>query len=388
MFFQLKTIIEKEILDAVRDIKSLSTALLMPVFFAVFTLGSMYFIVSIQKGSEEITLPVQGINYATPLIAWLEERGVKIVDAPTDPASSILNREWDAILIIPEDFNDTFRQQRPAQLDLMSDHSQNSAQAKVRHVQQLITEWSLTMGSMRLIARNISPGIANPVIVNPVNVTSDQRVAAKILASFPMFTMLIVFASGIGMASDMTAGERERKSLEPLLINPVSHSLVFTAKWSAAILVTFCIAVIGIGLQFVSISYAPIAELGIRLDIGFREFFLIVALIIPVIFLATALQLVVSFFARSFKDAQSYNSLIVMLPMVPGIYLTFNSASAETWQMWIPVMGPTALIVDVIGGDQIASIHIAIASLMSLLTAALLVGLGVTILKREKTLFN
>jgi len=388
VFYQYVAILNKEILDGIRDFKSLSTALFMPIFFAIFSLGSMHFIVSIQNGSDHITLPVQGMENAKPLMDWLTEAGITVVPAPGNPKEDILSQAFDVILIIPENFAEDFRGQRPATIDLLSDHSRSNAQGKVRKVRQLINQWSMKIGSIRLLTRNISPAIASPTVINDVNVSSDQRVAAKILASFPMFTILIVFASGIGMASDMTAGERERKSLEPLLINPVPYAYVFLGKWSAAVLVTFCITLLGVGLQILSINVAPLEELGIRLTMGLTEFALIIAIVIPVIFLASALQLLVSLFAKSFKDAQSYNSLIVMLPMVPGIYLTFNSGSAESWQMLVPILGPTALIVDVIGGEPVGLHHAIIASGTSIAVTTLLVFLGILLLKREKTIFS
>lgn len=388
MFYQYVAILNKELLDAMRDFKSLATALFMPIFFALFSLGSMHFIVSMQQSNDQIILPVQGIENAKPLVDWLTEAGITVIAASGNPEEKILSKTYDVILIIPENFPENFRQQRQATVDLLSDHSSSKTQGKVRKVRQLVNQWSMKIGSIRLLTRNISPTIARPAVINDINVSTDQQVAAKILASFPMFTLLIVFASGIGMASDMTAGERERKSLEPLLINPVPYTYVFFGKWTAAVLVTFCITLFGIGLQILSINVAPLEELGLRLAMGWSQFALIMFIVIPVIFLASALQLLVSLFARSFKDAQSYNSLIVLLPVIPGLYLTFSSGSAEYWQMLVPILGPTALIVDVIGGEPIAIQHAIIAGGTSLVITTLLVFLGILLLKRERTIFG
>ena len=388
MFYQYVAILNKELIDAMRDFKSLATALFMPIFFALFSLGSMHFIVSMQQSNDQIILPVQGIENAKPLVDWLTEAGITVIAASGNPEEKILSKTYDVILIIPENFPENFRQQRQATVDLLSDHSSSKTQGKVRKVRQLVNQWSMKIGSIRLLTRNISPTIARPAVINDINVSTDQQVAAKILASFPMFTLLIVFASGIGMASDMTAGERERKSLEPLLINPVPYTYVFFGKWTAAVLVTFCITLFGIGLQILSINVAPLEELGLRLAMGWSQFALIMFIVIPVIFLASALQLLVSLFARSFKDAQSYNSLIVLLPVIPGLYLTFSSGSAEYWQMLVPILGPTALIVDVIGGEPIAIQHAIIAGGTSLVITTLLVFLGILLLKRERTIFG
>ncbi len=381
-------IVRKEILDALRDGKSLATALLMPIILALVSFGTLKFLVSIQESTSEVTLPVSGAEFIKPLIDSLEEKGVNIVEAPEDPEKAIKNRRFDMVLVVPQSFEEDFRSQKSAEINLLSDHSRSESQAKVAHIKNLISYWSISTGSLRLIARNVSPGIANPVIVNNVNVTSAERSASKILAGLPMFILLIAFASGIGMISDMASGERERRSLEPLLINPISQTVVFLGKWMAATLVTFTVTTIGIVLQFISINASPLAELGLRLEMGIDKFFIILLIIIPVIFFAVALQLFVSFFARSFKDAQSYNSLIVMLPMIPGLYLTFNSGSAETWQMFVPMLGPTALFVDIVGGDGASAIHILITSLTSTLCAAIFALAGISLLKNEKTIFG
>ncbi|MFT5084628.1 MAG: sodium transport system permease protein [Lentisphaeria bacterium] len=379
-------IVNKEILDAIRDSKSLATAFLMPILFAAVSYGSMHFIASLQSQSIDITLPISGSEHAKPLVAWLNEAGVNVVEGPADPSAAIRAQKWDMVLIIPAQFDEQFRAQRSAQMDLLSDHSRSDSQPKVNRVRMLISQWSMNIASLRLITRNVSPTVANPVSINNINVTSDQRVAAKILGSLPMFMILIAFASGIGMASDMAAGERERKSLEPLLINPVSHTCIFLGKWTSCIAVTFIITLAGVALQFVAVNHAPLAELGIRLELGFGSFFIIAIILIPIICLASALQLLVSFVARSFKDAQSYNGLIIMLPMAPGMYLAFNSSSAELWQMFVPILGPTALFVDVISGDSVSLAYAMIASLISLALTAFFVALGVLVIKREKTI--
>ncbi len=381
-------VIKKELLDALRDGKSMATAFLIPIIFALVSFGFTHFAVSLQDGSKEISLPVKGQHLAAPLIAYLKESGISIVKATDNPEQAIIDRQIDMILVIPEDFPSRFREQNVAALNLLSDHSRTQSRGKVTRIKALIEQWSMSTGALRLITRNISPEIANPIKVNSVNVTSDQRVASKILAGLPMFILMIAFASGIGIIADMASGERERRSLEPLLINPISHQMIFFGKWAAAVFVTSIVSAIGVALQFISINLSPIAQLGLRLEMGIDKFFVIFLLLIPIICFAVALQLFISFFARSFKDAQSYNSLVIMLPMAPGLYLTFNSGSAEFWQMFVPVLGPTALFVDIIGGDGAAIGDIFLASATSLICAAICAYAGITLLKREKTIFG
>ncbi|MFL0810854.1 MAG: ABC transporter permease [Agarilytica sp.] len=384
----IKAILKKELLDALRDGKSVATAFFIPVIFAAVSFGMTQFMVSVQKGSQSILLPIDGKENIAPLVDFLLEHGVQAVDAPNNPEAAIRAQEQDLILVVPENFNALFRAQQVATLNLLSDQSRTNSNVKVQRVKALIQHWSTSTGALRLLTRNISPSIATPIQINDINVSSEQRVASKIIAGLPMIILMIAFASGIGIIADMASGERERKSLEPLLINPISHNQIFMGKWAAAIAMTTFVSAIGVALQFASINASPLAQLGLRLDMGIGKYLTIVFLLMPVIVFATALQLFISLLARSFKDAQTYNSIIIMLPMIPGLYLTFNSGNAELWQMFVPLLGPTALIVDVIAGDGVKLLHTLTAGAVSLTCAAGCLYLGIQLLKREKTIFS
>jgi len=385
---RLLAIVKKEILDALRDSKSMATVFLLPIILAVVPFGSTHFIVSMQKSSTDVTLPIVGQTQIEPLLTHLKEFGVKIVAPPKNVEQAIKDRHFELVLVVPKDFSAKFRQQKTASLDLLSDHSRAESHAKAARIKSIINQWSMNTGALRLLARNVSPDVASPIKINDINITNDQRLALKLLSGLPMFILMIAFASGIGMISEMASGERERRSLEPLLINPVSHRLVFAGKWAATVCITFCVTAVGVALQFISINHSPMAELGVRLDMGADKFLIILLILLPVILFAVALQLFVSLFARSFKDAQSYNSLIIMLPMAPGLYLTFSSGSAETWQMLVPVLGPTALIVDIIGGEGTNLAYLFICSAVSVFSASLCASAGIALLKREKTIFG
>lgn len=388
MFQLLWIICRKEIIDALRDSKSLATALFTPIITALVFAGSFHLAVNMNKSSDEITLPVAGAEFATPLMQRFKEAGIKVVTPPENPENAILEQQWDAVLVIPEDFVENFRQQKPSYIELLSDHSRSEAMSKVGKIRRLIQQWSSEMGSLRLIARNVDPNIANAVSVQDINVTSDQRVAAKILSGLPLILMIIMFGSGVGMASDLAAGERERKSLESLLINPITPSTAFLGKSLATFIVAFCIVCFGFSLQIVAVNFAPLAELGIRLNFGVDTCLLLVTLGLPTLVLATSMQLLVSYLARSFKDAQAYNMMIVMMPTVPCLYLIFNSGSAETWQMLVPILGTAALYVDVLSGELPSLVHVLLSSLSSLLAAALMAALGIAFLQREKTILQ
>ncbi|MEM7018343.1 MAG: ABC transporter permease [Pseudomonadota bacterium] len=383
-------IIKKELKDASRDRGSLAVAFLMPIFFAAILFGSISFIATMmnQANRSEITLPVDGKHLIAPLVERLEEADIRVVDPPNEPEQAIRNQLVDMVLVVPNDIDEHFRAQKSVTLTLLSDHSRTESQGKISRVRSAIERWSRSTGALRLMARNVSPEIANPITIDSVNVTSDQRLASRVLNGLPLLILTIIFTAGTGMTSDMASGERERRSLEPLLINPVSHGDVFIGKWLATVIMISIVMVIGIAFQFIGINLAPVESLGLRLEMGIDKYLLILFIVAPVALMAAALQLFVSFFAKSLKDAQLYHSFLIILPMLPGFYLIFNAGSAELWQMFVPIMGPIALVIDIISGDGANLLYSLIASATSIVFAIVFVCAGIFLLKQEKTVFG
>ena len=388
MLKQLKTIIRKEILDAIRDRKSFATPIFFSVLFALVMFGTTTFLVKQQNEVKNFSILINGAESGRPLVDWLEKSGITLIKADNDGLQQVKTHKHDMLLVLPRNFNEKLNQNQQVTVELFSDQSAMMSQGKVLQVQNLINQFSANTGKQRLIERKLNPEIANPVTIKSTNVAGDQKMAARVIGSLPLVLMIIAFISGIGMSSDMAAGEREKRTLEPLLANPVSHASIFIGKWFAGALVTFIIACTGIVLQFISVKKSPLAELGLHVNLGTHDFFLILLILIPVIIFASSLQLLVSFLARSFKDSQYYSQLVVFLPMLPGLYLTYNSGLVQTSHMMIPILGAQALLVNVISGDAVSIAHIILAGINSLIMALICTAMGIFLLKREKTIFS
>lgn len=383
MFKQVLVVLNKEILDARRDLKAIMPGLMMPLLFAGMTYGTIVFMVSVQDKPLSFELAVEGAERAAPLISALKESGIDIIEAPADPVAAVNSQQLDMVLVIPEDFGELFRARKRANLDLIWDVSRMDSHAQVSYVKQQIHQWSATIGSLRLLLRGVSPEVSQVLVVSDINVASDQQMASKILGSLPMVILLFAFVAGAGMSSEMAAGERENRTLEPVLITPIAHSTLFLGKWLAAVLVTLLITLLGVALQLVSVNSAPLEQLGLRLVLTLADFGVIMLILIPVIVLATALQLLVSFLSKSFKDAQSYNQLLMLLPIVPGMYILLSGRDAESWQMWVPLLGPQWLIANIFSGQVIDWWDAVAATLSSLVLAALCARMAVGLMKRE-----
>ena len=122
--------------------------------------------------------------------------------------------------MIPEDFSKDFRASKPAQIRLVADSSSQNSRPKVQRIRTLLQRYNGEIGSLRLIARGISPAVATAVQIEDVEVSSSQQRAAMILGFIPLFVMMSAFTGAMAIATDSTAGERERGSFEALLVNP------------------------------------------------------------------------------------------------------------------------------------------------------------------------
>src|SRR4030095_10365977 len=137
-------------------------------------------------------------------------------------------------VVIPEGFSNKFKESRPALVRIVADSSRNDARATVGRVRGLFAQYGAESGSLRLIARGVSPAAARPLDIQDIEVSTAQQRATQILTFIPMFILMAGFVGGMQIATDSTAGERERGSLEPLLVNPAPRLVFVGGKVLAA----------------------------------------------------------------------------------------------------------------------------------------------------------
>lgn len=340
MLEAVRTVFGKEVRDALRDKRSLRLAFLMPLYFiAMFAGGALFAIHMAESGGDGQTeLPLVGGEHLPELVDWLTERGVNVESAPEDMHAAIKRGEIDYGLIIPEQAGEDFAAYRPATLWLVFDAANPGVHGDLHYVRQQINRWSRQHASLRILDRGVSPELVQPLLLRESNVASDQRMAGFLLGSLPMLILICVFVGSVGFSADMTAGERERRSLESLLITPATSGALMLGKWLTS--VTLTLAVVGVLLAglAVCLEALPFNRLGLRVDVALSDYLLILLAVLPVLLLAVSLQLLVAIFARSFKDAQTYIGLLMVLPVLPFFYTLFNPGALEDWFYWVPVL--------------------------------------------------
>ena len=376
----------KELLDGARDRRALIAVLISISIFPLMMLFIGRFSEGIRDEVRHMEVPVEGRDNAPDLVAWLERQpGLELSPAPEDPESAVREHEVDLVLRIPAEFEERFQEGRPADVELVADSSRAAARAKAGRVTQLLDRYGLEIAALRLVSRGVSPLLIRPLRVERAEVFSARRrTAFSALGFIPMFLLMNAFFGGMQIASDAIAGERERGSIESLLLNAVPARFLILGKWAAAATFAVFLTLLGIVtcvlvLRFMpgALNIAPTALDWMRVGIAG----------IPLALFCSAVQVVVSTYAKSYKEAQTYFGYVAFLPMIPFFAVTFNWVEQGTWTAFVPILGQHLMILNVMAGESPGAWELALAAFIALGAAAALLRFASGLFVRESVIF-
>ncbi len=372
-----KTVFLKEVRENMRDKRTMfSTFVLGTLMGPVLFAGLIGLMISImlERGEKPLELPVVGAEHAPNLVAWLKNHGVKIEDAPADPEATIRRRDKDVVLRIPAEFGQQWREGRAATVELIVDRSQQKAEQTVGRAERLLAEYIGQTASLRLVMRGISPEVVQPMLIADVDQSTPQSRGGMLLSMLPYLLILTVFAGGNYLATDATAGERERQSLEPLLINPVSRGQIMGGKLMA----TFAFAVVSLAISLVAFSLTakllPVEKIGMVVKMGPIECALLVLVVAPLGLIGAGLLTSVSAFAKGFREAQTYNTLLIILPAIPSMLMALNPVKPADWMYTVPLLSHQLLIEQTVRGESLVAWQVA-ASISATLAIGVVIAL-------------
>jgi sodium transport system permease protein len=378
----------KELVDHLRDRRSLTSALMFPIFGPVVFAVMMTLLASWADSGTPAKLAVIGAERAPTLISFLERAGISHQPGPQDYEARVQDGTLDAVLIIPEDFAEKFEGGTPARLQLVLDQSRRSATTRVSQLRKVLNGYSGYIGSLRLLARGVDPQLATPLSVEELDLATPEKLGAMLLNMIPLFLVLAAFVGGMNVAIDATAGERERGSLEPLLVNPAPRSALVLGKWlTTALVAALAVALTLVGFN-VALAYVPLADLGVKVGASVADGALMFAVVVPLILFASAVQMLVATYARSFKEAQTWLSLLLFAPMIPGMVLTFLPLEGGPLLMAAPMLGQHLMIDQVLRGEGVPALGYALSLLGVAVPAALALWFCARLLGQEKIVYG
>jgi len=377
-------VFRKELVDAVRDRRSLMSMLIFPLVGPLLVAVTLSITTEQLGQNRDVELPVVGAEHAPALMEFLEAHRVSPIDAPPELLEAVRTGDAPMVLVIPDDYAETHREGRTITIELVIDQSRTSGAGDRSRVRRILEGYSDRLGMLRMVARGVDPQIAKPLQVQTVDVSTPAKRAAIFLNLLPMFVLLAVFVGGMYLATDATAGERERGSLEPLLLTPVSRAAIVIGKWLAAVVFSAATMVLTLCLTLVALSTVPLEDIGLHIDVGASDVLCILVAVLPLSFCATAGQVLIALFARSFKEAQTYLSLTVFIPTLPGVLFGIKPIEPQVWMYPIPVLGQQALLTSTIRGESTPFFGYVLAALGASALAVLLVATAGRMLQSER----
>jgi sodium transport system permease protein len=387
----LTIVFKKEVRENLRDRRALFNSLLLgPLLFPILFVGLMWFLDSAEQERAEKTLelPVVGAQFAPSLIRFLEQQGVVIQPDPENPEDMVRSQEVPVVIRILPEFAENWEQGIPAPIEVISDISRQESNVPIRRVKRLLLGYSQQIGALRLQLRGVAPQLASPIMLKDVDLSTPKSRAILAIIFLPYVLMITAFTGATHLAMDTTAGEKERKSLEPLLINPVPRWQIMTGK----MLTTTVFAMASLTLTLVAfrvvLPLMPVGAFGMDLTLGLATLLKILVVVSPVAILAAALLTLLASFAKSYREAQSYMGLVILIPMIPSLIFMANPVKAESWMMNVPLFSQNMLI-----GEIIRDQSVPLAWYMMSIASTLAIGLVLAIMaagiyNRPKLIFG
>ena len=387
----LFTVFRKEVRENLRDRKALFNSLLLgPILFPLLFIGLAFFSVSkqIERAEQVLEVPVVGPEHAPNLVSFLEQQGMVVQPAPEDPEAMVRRQEVPVIIRIPEKFGEQWTEGTPAEVEVIADPSRRESEIPMRRIQRLLNAYGQQIGVLRLQLRGVSPNLAAPILVRDVDLSTPRSRGLLFMIFLPYLLMITAFTGGMHLAIDTTAGEKERRSLEPLLINPVPRWQIMTGKMVATTVFAFT----SLGLTLLSfrfaLPYMPTGTLGVDLSLTAQAVGGILLVIGPVAILAAALLTLLATYAKSFREAQSYMGLVIMIPMIPSILFMANPVKPETWMMAIPMFSQNLLIGEFVRGEVVPASWLGLSMGGTLLIGLMLAFFAATLFNKPRVVFS
>ncbi|WP_425313971.1 ABC transporter permease [Shewanella salipaludis] len=377
MLSKLLTLVRKELLDAARDKRSVMAGL----YYAIGTplvMCALFMVLIAQLASpEDLDIKISNADRAPDLVRYLGNQGINHSDS--EDAAKIR-------LVISQDYPQQMAKAKSAQVTIIADNSDEKLQTSIRRLQAQLQAYSSEMGSLRLVARGIDPRVVRSLQINLEDQATPDSKGGMILG-IAIFTMIYsVFISGMNLAIDTSAGERERNSLALLLSHPLSTRQLVLSKIIAVTLFAMLGLVLILLVSKLAYTLVPWQELGFSISISPQFMALMLAIGLPVALMAASMQLFVSFMAKTFKEAQSYLTMVLFVPLALSMAASYNIAPDAL--QWLPVSGQQQALMAFIKGREIPMLQLLVSSLATLaLALALALGMERS-LKSEKVIFG
>lgn len=379
---QFKALLIKELKEAFRDRRALMMALTMALMAPVMIFAMSKLMIKKTVETPEVYVKIIGAEYAPKLIKHLKDENIlSFEQVPVD--EKVMWDERDVKLTIPETFNQDMLDGKTIEVVLNTDYSDKAMISPIRRIKDEIRSYALSIGYKRLLVRGIDVRLLQPIKLVEQNTAMLNNNAMMISMMLGLYLLMAAFMSGLPVAIDSSAGERERNVLEMLLCQPVSTVKIVLAKLTSASLIAVVGVVLTLALTSFAVGFVDLTKIGASFSLDGFTVTALLLLLIPICFFASALQLFVAFQSKNFKEAQSMVSMIIMIPAMVPVVMMFMDDRPK-WLDWLPVSGQSLIMEDLFKGLPVSWSLLFFTGFVTVAMTALLVLAMANKLKSEK----
>jgi len=385
----LLTVFRKEVLDNVRDRRTLASALIMGPLFGP-ALFAFVINLSIERSLDDVErvteLPVIGAEHAPNLLRFLESQNIDIVAGPADreaARAAVSNGRHDVVLVIPPEFGMQLGDSVPARLELITDQANTQADREARRVRNALRAYNQQLASLRLSARGVSPLVLRPLNIDEIDTSTPSGRSAILLGMMSYFFIFALLMGGMYLAIDTTAGERERGSLEPLLALPVTRNQLLLGKIAATCVFMALSLCLSLTSFYFALKFIPLEQLGMTPNFGPATALAAFLVLAPFILLGAAIMTLVASFTKSYREAQTWLSVVLLAPTLPILIVSILTLRSRVEFMFVPSLSQHLLLVDMVKNEPLDPLHVLISAGTTLLLGALLTYACARLYRRE-----
>lgn len=351
----LWTVYAKEIVDALRDRRTLLTVLASTVLMGPLVLVAISSLVSsLEAPAEKREVYVIGVAAAPTLRNYLERQTYVVKEAPADYEARLRDATFgDPVVVVPADFEAALLHGDVPVVEIVSDSGNQRAESGARRIEALLAGFSRERATLNLALRGVSLQLLEPMQLEARDLAGAQTRASRFTFMLPFFVMMAVLYGALNAALDTTAGERERGSLEPLLMNPGERWALVGGKWAAVASVSMLIAVLSC-FSFIPGQWLLRSDtLAAMFQYGPREALLFVVVLLPFAAALSALLMAVAIRCRTFKEAQASSTVVLLVVQLLPLVSIFNLDGESPWHLWVPALAQNTLMTRVLKGEEL-----------------------------------
>ncbi len=417
MTSQIITIFKKEITDTIRDRRSLMAMIIIPALLMPLLIvgGAKFIDYQIKKAQKQtVKIAISGENFS-PDLAQIIKKQEKVEIIKTDPSTgsiyppqassgqadtlkqAIDKEQIDAALIIPENFSEKIDKMKTAEITIITKSTLEKSSIATQKISAALAEFNKQTREQRFIKLKINSDTLNEAIAVPEDIaTKKEKGGFGLGFILPFLIVIWSITGGQNTAVDASAGEKERKTLEALLLTPVKRFDIVMGKFLAvatASITSTAIALASLYITIVRIGFGPMAQGAptaqlFDFSIDPKALLLLFAVSILVVFVFSAIMLSIAIFAKSFKEAQNYLGPLYIIIILPLSFMnTAIGMKPDLWLFAIPALNAVLLFKEILIGNHIFS-HIAV-TIVSLAAFSLIALFAASkIYSKESVLFK